>query len=262
MEKVALEQKLVERDALALYLDKLLNVSLFDDYTTNGLQVEGKVTINHLVTGVTASFELIQKAIECEASAIIVHHGYFWKGENPTITGMKRKRIASLLKNDISLLAYHLPLDCHPRLGNNALLGALLGVEKVVSTDCGGVPDLLWHGAFKNPHTVDTLTKHITSTLKHPPLYLPSKTQKPIQTIAWCTGGADRYIEQAASLGVDAYLTGEFSEQTMHMAKELDIHFFGCGHHATERYGVKALGDAIKEKFNITHTFIDLPNPV
>lgn len=253
---------MIERDQLSVYLDGFLNVSLFNDYTTNGLQVEGKQAIQHIVSGVTASEALIQEASTLNACALLVHHGYFWKGENPLITGIKKNRLRSLLMKNINLFAYHLPLDCHPILGNNAKLGTMLGFQDIQSLSVGGVPDLLWYGRLPNAASPDSLIKKCKQVLKQKPLYLSSFTQKEIKTIAWCTGGAERYIEEAKGLGVDAYITGEYSEQSMHLARELDIHFFGCGHHATERYGVQALGEHLAEQFDIKHTFVDIPNPV
>lgn len=253
---------MIDREILSDYLDDFLKVSLFDDYTINGLQVEGKQKIQHIVSGVTASEALIQEAISLEACALLVHHGYFWRGEDPSITGIKKKRYRALLFKDINLFAYHLPLDCHPLVGNNAKLGELLDIQSVQSIPVGKIPNLLWHGCLKKVSTPKTLMQQCQKVLKQKPLYLPSGTQKSIETIAWCTGGAERYIQEAKDLGVDAYMTGEYSEQTMHLARELDIHFFGCGHHATERYGVQALGEHLATQFDIKHTFVDIPNPV
>jgi dinuclear metal center YbgI/SA1388 family protein len=253
---------LIERQALVSYLRDFLNTDIFDDYTINGLQIEGKEKINHIVTGVTSSRALIEKAIKEKADALLVHHGFFWKGESPAISGMKKKRIELLMKHDINLLAYHLPLDCHKTLGNNVQLGSLLELTDLSSVAVGGVPDLLWQGTLNKSHSVVSLSTLLKDTLKQAPLYLPPQHNKPITKIAWCSGGAERYILEAKELGADAYLTGEYSEQTMHLARELDIHFFGCGHHATERYGIKALGNHLSAHFNLPHQFIDISNPV
>lgn len=244
------------------YLDNFLNVSLFRDYCPNGLQVEGCSEINTLVSGVTASQALVDRATALNADAILVHHGYFWKGENETITGMKQRRIKALLQADINLLAYHLPLDSHSRLGNNAQLAQVLGIQSIDRFDHNGVKNLIWRGELEQEMRPDQLAGFLAERLGREPQHLPSLTPKAIRTVAWCTGGAQGYIEQAAELGVDAYISGEVSEQTFHQARELDIHYFAAGHHATERHGVKALGEHLAEKFAINVHFEDIENPV
>ncbi|MDH5516667.1 MAG: Nif3-like dinuclear metal center hexameric protein [Gammaproteobacteria bacterium] len=253
---------MVQRKELLEYLQELLKVRDFSDYCPNGLQLEGTADIKHIVAGVTASQALIDRAIAVNADAVLVHHGYFWKGESPAITGMKQKRIKALLTADINLLAYHLPLDCHPELGNNAQLAKQLGIEVLASHSQSGVNNLLWQGCFQQAQTPAELNHLLQQKLGREALWLSSDTNQPITTVAWCTGGAQSYIEAAAELGVDAYISGEVSEQTLHQARELDIHYFSAGHHATERYGVQALATHLQETFSISCEFVDLDNPV
>lgn len=243
-------------------LSTLLQPEQFKDYCPNGLQVEGKSEISHLVTGVTACQALIDQAIAQQADAVLVHHGYFWHGENPCLTGMKRKRIAALIENNISLLAYHLPLDAHPELGNNACLGRLLDIEQPIPGDGN---QLVWRGRLKTPLTAEQFQQLLASGLGHQSkanvLHIAGEADV-IQSLAWCTGAAQSYIAKAADMGVDAYITGEVSEQTVHVARERGIHFFAAGHHATERYGVQAVGKYVAEELGIEHQFIDIANPV
>lgn len=253
---------MIQRKELVDYLQRFLNVDDFKDYCPNGLQVEGCSEIKHIVAGVTASQALIDKAVEQNADAILVHHGYFWKGEAEPIVGIKQKRVKALLQADINLLAYHLPLDAHTELGNNAQLAQILGIEEVSSQKYNGINDLLWKGCFKQAMTGAEMSQLLEDKLNREALWLPSSSNKRIKTLAWCTGGAESYIEAAAELGVDAYISGEVSEQTTHLARELDIHYFSAGHHATERYGVQALVDHLAEKFGITYQFIEIENPV
>ncbi|WP_240464819.1 Nif3-like dinuclear metal center hexameric protein [Paraferrimonas sp. SM1919] len=245
---------------LVNYLSKYLQVDKFKDYAPNGLQVEGKQTIRTLVTGVTACQALIDKAIELDADAILVHHGFFWKGENPVLTGMKAKRIKALMQNDINLLGYHLPIDAHNELGNNALLGQKLGLIDV-AIDANTPQDLLWTGKLSKPMTPDELAQHIEQVLDRAPLHLAAESSL-IETIAWCTGGAQDYIDAAAALQVDAFISGEASERTFHQAAELGVHYFGAGHHATERYGIEALGAHLAQEFNLDWHHVDINNPV
>jgi len=244
------------------YCDELLQVQNFSDYCPNGLQVEGKAEVKKIIAGVTASQSLLEQALAQQADLVLVHHGYFWKGEDASIVGLKKKRIACLLKNDVSLLAYHLPLDAHEDYGNNAELGRLLGVEVKGVVNQGPAAGLLWYGDLNESQTADQLSLHINTVLGRPPLHLCSTSQQPIRRLAWCTGGAQNYFEQAAALGVDAYISGEVSEQTFHLARELDVHYFAAGHHATESYGVQALGRHLASQFGLEYVFIDIPNPV
>lgn len=253
---------MAQRKELLEYLRGFLKVDDIADYCPNGLQVEGSAEIKRIVAGVTASQALIDMAIEKKADTVLVHHGYFWKGESPVITGMKHSRIKALLQADINLLAYHLPLDCHPELGNNAQLAKQLGIEVVASHRQAGANDLLWQGRLDKALSPAELNQLLQQKLGRKALWLSSESNQPITTLAWCTGGAQSYIEVAAELGVDAYISGEVSEQTLHQAKELDIHYFSAGHHATERYGVQALAQHLAEKFDLSQQFIDIENPV
>jgi dinuclear metal center YbgI/SA1388 family protein len=253
---------MVERQTLLTYLDNFLAVPTYKDYAPNGLQVEGKNTINTIVSGVTASQALLEKAIQQQADLLLVHHGYFWKGESPVITGMKKKRIELLLKHGINLTAYHLPLDCHQSLGNNAKLAEVFSVSDITSHEIMGCPNILWQGNLKKPLSSDAFLAFCQKHLSKNTLHLPSASNRDIKSIAWCSGGAQDYLEHAANLGVDAYISGEVSERTTHQALELDTHYFACGHHATERLGVKALGEHLAREFDLHHCFIDIPNPV
>lgn len=245
---------------LTNYLDGLLDVERFQDYCPNGLQVQGREEIHSLVCGVTASQALVDYAAQQGADAILVHHGYFWKGEDPRIVGMKYRRIKRLLDAGISLLAYHLPLDAHPELGNNAQLARQLGFTIEGSFGQGGGPDIGLYGRLSTPLSGEELSRHLHDRLDRAPLHVAGHG-RPISTIAWCTGGAQSYIERAAELGVDAYLTGEVSEQTVHIARECGLDFFAAGHHATERGGARALGEHLAEKFDLRQEFVDLSNP-
>ncbi len=245
-------------------LDRLLEPEKFKDYAPNGMQVEGREQVTKIVTGVTASRALIERAIESKADLILVHHGYFWPGEDPCIVGMKKKRFELLIKNDITLLAYHLPLDAHPVLGNNAQLALKLGFE--VEKGLGSGADLAGGlvGRLIKPCDVDTLSARIKGELNRAPLVISEHlpTDKLISRIAWCSGAAQGFIGKAVAQGVDAYLTGEVSEQTVHEAREHNIGFFSAGHHATERYGVQAVGEYLADKFELSHQYIEVDNPV
>ena len=240
------------------YTGQLLDISRFRDYCPNGLQVEGRSDIKKLVTGVTASQELLQAAVDEGADAILVHHGYFWRNESPQITGIKRKRVGLLLQNDINLLAYHLPLDAHPELGNNAQLGRRLGfqIDGWFGEQCVAA-----YGNLPQPLALSELAENIQSALGRAPLIVAGHS-KAIKRIAWCSGAAQDYFAEAISFGVDAFLTGEISEQTVHLARESGVSFISAGHHATERYGVQALGEHLGQRFGLQHQFIDVDNPV
>ena len=240
-------------------INELLSIDQVKDYCPNGLQVEGGAEVTQIVTGVTASQILIDAAVERGANAILVHHGYFWKGEAPAIVGIKKQRIASLLKNDISLLAYHLPLDLHPKLGNNAQLAAQLGWQIDPVSD-GGLPPLIRTSSLGRPLDGAAMVAHLQQCLQRKPLHIAADRE--IKRVAWCTGAAQSYIADAIAMGVDAYITGEASEPTVHEAREAGIHFFAAGHHATERYGVKALGEQLAQQWSIDCEFIDCDNPV
>ncbi|MEH6731468.1 MAG: Nif3-like dinuclear metal center hexameric protein [Pseudoalteromonas sp.] len=241
-------------------LNDILKPHLIKDFCPNGLQVEGTNEIKKIVTGVTASQALIEAAIEQQADAILVHHGFFWKGESQPITGMKKRRIGALLANDINLFGYHLPLDIHPVVGNNAQLAKLLDIE----IETGLEPtsnSVAMKGRLKTPLSGEDFADKIAKVLNRTPLTSLVRSAK-IETIALCTGGGQGYIDLAADQGIDAYLTGEASEQTIHSSREQNIDFFAAGHHATERYGVKALGELLAQEHGFDVTFIDIDNPV
>ncbi|MDN3716255.1 Nif3-like dinuclear metal center hexameric protein [Vibrio breoganii] len=243
-------------------LNDKLSPELIKDYAPNGLQVEGSKTINKVVTGVTASQALIDKAIELGADAILVHHGYFWKGEPEPIVGMKGRRIHSLIKNDINLYGYHLPLDIHPQLGNNARLAQLLGIDVEGGLE-GHAQSVAMHGRLKQAVSGAEFAKRIDKALDREPLHIaPENADKMIETVGWCTGGGQDYIQLAADNDLDAFISGEISERTTFVAREQDIHYFSAGHHATERYGIKALGEWLAAEHGLDVTFIDINNPV
>ncbi|GGI90752.1 GTP cyclohydrolase 1 type 2 [Shewanella hanedai] len=248
------------RTELSQYLSDFLQISKYKDYAPNGLQVEGKTEISTIVTGVTACQALIDQAIALEADAILVHHGFFWKGEAQVITGMKQRRIKSLLNNDINLFGYHLPLDGHPMLGNNAELARQLDIVGAEAVE-GVAQGLIWQGRLDKPITAKAFSARLNQVLDRCALHIGNEDEL-IDTLAWCTGGAQDYIDIAADLGVDAFISGEVSERTYHSAIELGIHYFSAGHHATERYGIQALGEHLAREFNLEHHFVDINNPV
>lgn len=254
-------EKMMQRDELTKYVDDLLQVAAFEDYCPNGLQVQGRNRVGKIVGGVTASQALVDAAVAAGADALLVHHGYFWKGEDPRITGIKYRRLKALMDADINLLAYHLPLDAHPELGNNAQLAALLGFKAEGGFGGGRGPAIGQYGALETTLKPDALAARISQRLGRAPLHIPGAAAE-IRSIAWCSGAAQGYLEQAAALGVDAYLSGEISEQTVHLARELGIHFYSAGHHATERYGVQALGAHLAARFGVEFQFVDIDNPV
>ena len=255
---------MVELNRLHDYCNQLLVADTFRDYCPNGLQVEGKSQIKKLVVGVTASQQFLQQAIARGAEAVLVHHGYFWKGEAANIIGVKKQRIHTLLQNDVSLLAYHLPLDAHALYGNNITLAQQLDFVQprpavTRQTDTAG---LLWQGELRQACSAQQLSAQIQQRLQRAPLHLAARNPRPIKTLAWCSGAAQGYIEQAAQLGVDAYVSGEVSEQTFHLAQELDVHYFAIGHHASESFGVQALARHLAQQFDLQWEFVDVLNPV
>ena len=250
----------ISRLELQNYLDGMLRVSEISDYCPNGLQVEGTGNIEKIVTGVTASQALVNAAIEANADALIVHHGYFWKGESQAVTGMKKRRLSALLTNDLNLFAYHLPLDVHPEFGNNRQLASILDIQNISAVTGVKPVGVVMQGNFEEPIEGLTLQAKLQELLGRDVL-IEGPMSKPISTLAWCTGGGQGFIEQAVELGVDAFITGEVSEQTVHTAREMGITFFAAGHHATERYGVKSLGEHIKQQFDVSVEFIDIDNP-
>lgn len=241
-------------------LDEYLDAASISDYCPNGLQVQGRPQIRRIVSGVTASQALIDAAIEREADAILVHHGYFWKGENPVLTGMKQRRIKSLLQHDINLIAYHLPLDIHAEVGNNAQLAKRLGLTVTGPLQAGNPRSVGLIGELAQPLSSAEFAAVIDRALQRTPMVIDAS--KPIRTVGWCTGGAQSYIEHAIAAGVNAFITGEISEHSTHSALENGITYFAAGHHATERYGVQALGEWLATRFGIEHEYVECPNPV
>lgn len=253
---------MAQLNSIVKYCNDLLQINEFRDYCPNGLQVEGAAEVKKIICGVTACQDLIEAAIEKQADVLLVHHGYFWKNEDAVITGIKRKRIQRLLEQGISLLAYHLPLDAHAELGNNKTLAEKLNIQEQGFVETGSAKGLLWNGELAQAMSADAFALHIEKQLLRKPLHLPDASNKSIKTLAWCTGGAQHYIEEAAQMGVDAFISGEVSEQTFHLAKELDIHYFAAGHHATESYGVQALAAHLSDQFQIDAEFVNIINPV
>lgn len=240
------------------YIASLLETGRFRDYSPNGVQVEGRAEVRRIASGVTASQRLLEAATAWGVDAVLVHHGYFWRGEDAAITGIKKRRVAHLLQHDVSLLAYHLPLDAHPELGNNAQLAALLGF---VEQGRFGEQDLACQGELAQPQKLESLSLNIADKLGRAPQVI-GDGDKSIRRIAWCTGAAQGYFTEAVELDVDAFLTGEISEPVVHLAEETGIAFIAAGHHATERYGVQALGAYLAERFGLEHRFFDMDVPV
>jgi dinuclear metal center YbgI/SA1388 family protein len=253
-----MKRELMQRTALDAYLADYLQVPDFRDYCPNGLQVEGRAEITGIVTGVTASAALIEAALAAGADALIVHHGYFWRGEDGRITGMRRRRIGLLLEHNINLFAYHLPLDVHPEIGNNATLAQRLGLT---AEGHFGEQNIGVYGTLAGATTLAQFSDLISQKIARPPLVI-GEPARPLRRVAWCTGGAQGLFEQAIALGVDAYISGEISEQTVHAARESGVAYIAAGHHATERYGVQALGEHLAQRFGLRHRFIDIENPV
>ncbi|MGS0675534.1 Nif3-like dinuclear metal center hexameric protein [Shewanella sp. 0m-4] len=248
------------RTELSQYLASFLQISNFKDYAPNGLQVEGKLQINTIVTGVTACQALIDAAIELNADAILVHHGFFWKSEPEVIVGMKQKRIKALLTNDINLFGYHLPLDAHPEIGNNVQLAKVLGIVEAEVID-NVAQGLIWRGKLATPTMASDFNQQISNKLNRQCQHLGCQDAM-VSTVAWCTGGAQDYIDIAASMGIDAFISGEVSERTYHCAVEQGVQYYAAGHHATELYGIQALGAHLAEQFGVKHHFVDIVNPV
>lgn len=247
---------MAQRTEIERHLQQLLQAERFKDYGPNGLQVEGRGEISRLVSGVTASLALIDAAIEARADAILVHHGLFWRGQDGRLTGWLKARVERLMAHQINLFAYHLPLDAHPELGNNAQLGRQLGV---LADQRFGEQDL----GFVGPAPVadaDGLAALCTRVLGRAPVLLPGDG-RPLRRLAWCTGGAQGYFEAAVAAGADAFLTGEISEPQAHLSRETGVAFLACGHHATERYGAPAVAAQVAEAFGIAHQFIEIDNP-
>ncbi|HVK95836.1 MAG TPA: Nif3-like dinuclear metal center hexameric protein [Noviherbaspirillum sp.] len=250
----------INRDNFAEYLEQALDINRFRDYCPNGLQVEGRPGIKKLITGVTASLALIEAAVDAGADAILVHHGYFWRGEDARVIGPKHKRLKLLLAHDINLFAYHLPLDMHPDFGNNAQFARVLGLT---ADGHFGENDIGWLGVLTDAHiqTVGDLARLIETRLGRSPLVVGDAAQI-LKRVGWCTGAAHNMLADAITAGASVYLSGEISEPTVHLAREAGVAYLACGHHATERYGVQALGAHLAKRFAIQHSFIDVNNPV
>jgi len=248
------------RHDLLQAFDALLQPARFKDYGPNGLQVEGRAQIRKIVSGVTASRALIEAAIQAQADAIFVHHGLFWRGQDGCVTGWMKQRLALLLAHDINLFAYHLPLDAHPELGNNAQLGLQLGLEATArfgEQELGFLGGRADGGGFAN---ATVLAGHVKNGLNRPVVQV-GREQKAIKNIAWCSGGAQGYFEAAIAAGADAFITGEISEPQAHYAREMDVAFIACGHHASERYGAPAVAAQVAAQLGLDHQFIDIDNP-
>ncbi|SCC95561.1 putative GTP cyclohydrolase 1 type 2 [Thiomonas sp. X19] len=248
---------MIDREQLAAYLRDFLRTDGFEDYGPNGLQVEGRARIRRVVSGVTASLALIERAAQQGADAILVHHGWFWRGEDPRVVGQKRKRLAALMAADLNLFAYHLPLDAHPLVGNNAQLAARMGWR---ADGRFGKQDLGWLGSAPAQETLADLAAELGRKLERAPVLVGDPTAR-VGRLAWCTGAAQGWVEQAHAAGANTYISGEISEPTAHFAREMGIAYLAGGHHATERYGVQALGGHLERSFGIEHRFIDIDNP-
>lgn len=249
--------RMIQRQDLLAHFDTLLQPERFKDYGPNGLQVEGKTEIRHIVSGVTASRALIEAAIADQADAIFVHHGLFWRGMDGRITGWMKERIRLLLAHDISLFAYHLPLDAHPELGNNAQLGRKLGVQWDATfgeQSLGMVGD----ASFAN---AAALSAHVQMVLGRAVTCVSGAPEQPIRRLAWCTGGAQGFYESALAAGADAFITGEISEPQAHLARETGTTFMAAGHHATERYGAPAVAAQVAQQLGLSHRFVEIDNP-
>ena len=242
---------------LVCYLQQYLQVDKFQDYCPNGLQVAGREDLKLLVSAVTASQQAIELAIARRADALLVHHGYFWKGEAQPIIGIKKQRLQRLLEHKINLLAYHLPLDAHPEVGNNAQLARLLGcsIEGYFAEQ-----NLACYGTLAQPCRLAYLCDHLEQTLARKPCCI-GDAQRSVKKIAWCSGGAPHFFELAIAMGCDVYISGEASEPNYHAAIESGVAFIAAGHHATERYGVQALGEHLAQRFGVQHHYVELENP-
>lgn len=250
----------IDLSTLVFETDRYLAAGQIADYCPNGLQVQGRPRVRRIVSGVTASQALLDAAVADNADLVLVHHGYFWRNEDPRVVGMKQRRLKTLLNHDISLLAYHLPLDVHPEVGNNVQLARLLGLQVDGPLEADNPRSVVLLGHLAEPMSAADFARRVATALNREPLLVDS--DRPVRRVGWCTGGGQGYIDQAIAAGVDLYLTGEASEQTFHSARENGIAFIAAGHHATERYGVKALGEYLAQRFGIEHRFIDCDNPV
>jgi len=237
-------------------INEKLKSSKIKDYVPNGLQVEGRKDVNRIITGVTACQALLDAALLQNADAVMVHHGYFWKNEQTIIRGMKRKRLKTIITNDINLYAWHLPLDIHPELGNNTQIAAALGIKVT-----GRLAQLVQQGEFYIPIKGDILRHRMEQFFGRKVLHFSESAPYKIKRIAWCSGSGQKFIYLAADAKIDAFISGEVSEDTIHISREMGIHFFACGHHATERGGIVALGKWLVKNYDLDIMFIDINNP-
>ncbi len=252
---------MIDVETFAAYIQDLLAVQTISDYCPNGLQVEGRGSIQKLMVGVTASEALLKEAEHWGACAVLVHHGYFWKGEPAPLVGMKGRRVRRLIKNDINLFAYHLPLDIHPVHGNNACLAREFGLLNTEQLSAGGTAGLLWLGDLPEQRPLRVFASEVGAALGRSPLVL-GDSERSVQRVALCSGGAQDFIDQAREAGADVYISGEVSERTTHIARETEIAYLAAGHHATERGGVQSLGRHLAERFSLDYRFVDIDNPV
>ena len=252
----------VHRSDLGTYLEKLLHTRAMTDRCPNGLQVQGKATIQRIVTGVSASESWLRAACAYEPDALIVHHGLFWKGENPCVVGWKYQRLLHVFETGSNLFAFHLPLDTHPELGNNVQIAAALGWETECTVRSLGVDDILSIGYLQSASSVSTLAECVLRVTDRTPLVIASDVNRLVRKIAWCTGAAGDMLEQALDYGVDAFITGEVCERHVHIARESQVALIAGGHHATERFGVRALGDHLAQQFSVEHIFVDDDSPL
>lgn len=248
----------MQREKLTRYLDALLDSARFSDYCPNGLQVEGRGEVRRIVAGVSASQALVDAAIARRADALLVHHGWFWRGEDRRVTGVRKTRLQSLLANDINLIAYHLPLDAHGELGNNAQLARHLGWSVAGHF---GEQDIGWHGRTAETTTLAELCARVAAEFRREPQVI-GDTERAVRRVAWCSGGGQGIFEEALAQGVDVFLSGEIAEQNVHLARESGVAYIAAGHHATERYGVQALAAHLAERFGLDCEFVDIDNPV
>jgi dinuclear metal center YbgI/SA1388 family protein len=251
----------MRRQKLLQLLNETLQPDSIQDNCPNGLQVEGRSEIQRILTGVTASQALLDVAVMEKVDAVLVHHGYFWRQQSPVVVGMQRQRLKTLLGHDLNLLAYHLPLDIHPQLGNNAQLAHRLGINAAEPLSGCQPLGIVWQGELATPLRGAEFAAQLEQQLGRSPLHCDPLTLPLIRRVAWCTGGGQSYILNAAAHGVDAFITGEVSEQTVHVAREMGLHFYAIGHHASERYGIKALGEWLAQQQGFTVQFVDIDNP-
>lgn len=248
---------MAHRSDIDMYLSAVMQAATFKDYGPNGLQIEGRAGVGRLVSGVTASLALIEAAIAAQADALLVHHGLFWRGQDGRLTGWLKQRVQRLMAHDISLFAYHLPLDAHAEFGNNAQFGRRIGV---IADSRFGEQSLGFVGSLEQPMSTPDLLGRLRQISSRTPAHVEGDGRA-LRRVAWCTGGAQSYFEGAIAAGADVFITGEMSEPQVHLARETGVAFIACGHHASERYGVQALGSHIAEHFGIEHQYIEIDSP-